>query len=286
VRRLFALALLAVTAGAACSGDETPKALPERPPSEAAPSTSEVDLSTVELARVPGRTTTTVDQGPGNATLAGTVSGPDGVVAGATVRVERLVGDAVISIDVVTDAVGAWRMAAIKGGRYRVRAWRVPDLAQRGVSVFFLGATESRSLPLALARQGGIGISSSIAPNPPTVDEAANLVVLVTQREVDDQGIVRAAPLGGVSAHLAGSGDWTLDGENLAFTDGDGRASWQLTCRSLGSQPLSVVAAGETFALSIPDCVAAVAETTTTVSGDSSTPTAAATTTTSKKKED
>jgi hypothetical protein len=192
----------------------------------------------------------------------------------------------VVRTDLVTDAAGAWRLNAINGGRYRVRAWRVPDLAQRGVAIFFLGAQESRTLPLALARQGGVRASASIAPNPPLVGEPANLVVLVTQREVDAEGIVRAVGAGGVAAHLVGSGDWSLDSPNLSTTDTGGRAYWRLTCRSSGSQPLSIVAGGETLALSVPDCVVAVAETTTTSVNGSPPTTSAVTSTTSKKKED
>ena len=59
--------------------------------------TTLVDLSGVKMAGVPGKTTTTIALGPGGATLNGTVAGPDGAVGGATIHVERLVGDAVAS---------------------------------------------------------------------------------------------------------------------------------------------------------------------------------------------
>ena len=69
------------------------------------------------LAPVPGRaTTTTVVIGPGEATLKGTVNAPEGLVPGAIVRAERLVGDAVATADVITNPDGTWAIPAVLGG--------------------------------------------------------------------------------------------------------------------------------------------------------------------------
>src|SRR2546423_1487011 len=70
--------------------------------------TSRPDYSIVNLAAVPGRTTTTVPPlGPGPAHLAGRVMGPGGPVGGAVVRVERIVGTTVALTDVQSQADGS-----------------------------------------------------------------------------------------------------------------------------------------------------------------------------------
>ena len=88
------------------------------------------NLAVVPLAAVAGRTTTTLAVGPGGATLPGRSSGPAGPVGGADIHIERLVGDRVAAADVIAKADGTLDACpASLGGRYRVRAWRAPDLA-------------------------------------------------------------------------------------------------------------------------------------------------------------
>src|SRR5207253_6341313 len=133
--------------------------------------------STVGLAGVSGRTTTSIDNGPGQAHLSGTVQAPEGFVPGATVHLERLVGTAFVATDVATNPDGTWKLDNIKGGRYRVRAFRAPDLALVAPQVFFLTGAETRTLPPQVAHSGGTNVSAAIAPNPPWPDEPASLVV-------------------------------------------------------------------------------------------------------------
>src|SRR5205085_7477933 len=120
-------------------------------------------FSGVALPPVPGRTTTSVDNGPGKARLVGNVVGPEGGVPGATVHVERLVGDTVLATDVASNLDGTWQVNGVKGGRYRVRGWRAPDLALVGPVVFFLNGDETRTISLALGRYGGNGVAASLA---------------------------------------------------------------------------------------------------------------------------
>jgi hypothetical protein len=158
--RLRALVVpLALTAAlvAACSSSHS-KALPPAPAIDET-STTLRDLTKIGLDAVPGRTTTTVDNRPGRASLSGTVAaGLDGPVGSATVRVQRLVGDAVLQTDLATNPDGSWTLPNVQGGRYRVRAWRAPDLALVDPVVVFLGATETRDVPISVSRSG----------NPPT----------------------------------------------------------------------------------------------------------------------
>jgi len=216
-----------------------------------------MDYSGVALPKAAGATTTTLAIIPGGATLTGRVTGPDGPVEGAVVRAERLVGDAVASIDGITGADGGFTIAGIKGGRFRVRAWRAPDLALITPEVFYLGGSESRRVDLTVTRYDGISVAAAMAPSPAVIERPANLVVQVSRREVDGTGIVRATPLTGVKIELYGPGAWRIDTVNPTATDAAGRGRWTVTCRATGIQPLGVVLADTTtYPIDVPTCTA------------------------------
>lgn len=277
--RWWALAALLVTVAGACSNDAL-DALPE-PPTTVSLSTTTTgpDLSSVGLNGVPGRTTTTLEVTGGGATLGGVVAAPEGAVPGATIRLERLVGDAVGAVEVQSNADGTWSAPGIRGGRYRVRAWRPPDLAMTKPQVFFLEAGEARDLALRVSRYEGIAVTSDMAPNPPEVNVPASLVVLVAERTVDAQGVVRANPVSGARVDLVGSNNWRLESSNPTLTDVNGQARWQLRCRAQGTHSLSVVVnQGITYPLEVPAC--APAPPTSTTSFAPTTTTRPATTTT------
>ncbi len=258
--RLLLAAFIAVLAllGAAC---EAPPELATIPPPASMPVTTTtsppVDLSGVVLQRVPGATTTTLAIIPGGASLSGRVNGPEGPVEGAVVRAERLVGDAVASIDSVTRPDGTFTITGIKGGRFRVRAWRAPDLTLLTPEVFYIGATEQRRLDLGVNRYEGIVAAANMAPSPALIERPANLVVQVSRREVDGSGVVRNIPVAGVKIELYGPGEWRIGTTNPMTTDANGRGRWTLTCRAAGTQPLGVVVADTmTFPIDIPNCTA------------------------------
>src|SRR5687768_15462234 len=79
VRRPLAALFVVVALGAACAEPEE-EALPPVPPIVSTTTTTLVDYSTVPLAAVETKTTTTVNEGPGRARLQGTVVGPEGPV--------------------------------------------------------------------------------------------------------------------------------------------------------------------------------------------------------------
>jgi hypothetical protein len=255
VRRLAALLLASCAVLAACGVDGDVDPLPE-PPSGVAASTTTTppDYSGVPLAGVHGQTTTTIGLAPGRAHLGGTVTGPDGPVPGATVRVQRLVGDSLVTTDVVSRANGTWRLDQIKGGRYRVRSWRTPDLTQGPPQVFFLEGSEDKAVNLVVERKHGTLVSAGMAPVPPFVGQTTSLVVGLRARTVDGLGVVRSIPLANVEVTLAVFGDWRLLSANPVITDPGGRARWQLSCRSIGPQGLAVVVGPETFPLRLPGC--------------------------------
>lgn len=106
----LALALLGI---AACSGGSSKRLIPP-PPSTVALMTTAPDGSDYT-----GIAISPVDSGKpaaprvevlgGDSTFTGVVIGPDGPVGGATVRLERFVGDAVGKLDVITNGDGTWK---------------------------------------------------------------------------------------------------------------------------------------------------------------------------------
>ena len=269
MRRLaLLLPLLLVATGACRSGHKSADTIKPIPTLPTVTTTTVPDLSGVQLAGVPGRTTTTVGIGPGAATLKGTVQGPDGPVGGATIHVERLVADAVSTQDFASNADGTFTIPQIRGGRYRVRAY-VPNpynLAQVAPVLLFLGGTETQQLTLEMGAFVGVAVSSSIAPRPPVIEEPASLVVLVTTQSVDDKGVVRGEAVGSVKVELFGSTAWRVQTANPSVTDSQGQAAFRLTCSAEGAQQLSVtVNDTDSRPLDIPACVEAPPTTTTEV---------------------
>ncbi|HVE46875.1 MAG TPA: carboxypeptidase-like regulatory domain-containing protein [Acidimicrobiales bacterium] len=255
-------AAIAVVSLSSCmtSGGGTLEPLPPPPSTVAPPSTTIApDFSQVPLPGVRGSTTTTtISLGPGAAAFRGTVTGPDGPVAGAPVRVERLVGSAVASMDVASQPDGNWELPGIRGGAYRVRAWRPPDLAQVAPAFVFIGMKETFKLDLKLDRYAGPVATAAVAPNPPVVEAPVNLVVQLSSRTVDDQGFVTSVPLFGARATLASAtGTWLVASANPTLSDTNGRARWDVRCRAAGSQPLTVTVDGglAPLPLTLPPCV-------------------------------
>jgi hypothetical protein len=264
---MSALVLLATLVLATCSGGDPFEPLPVPPPNPgiATTTTAPPDLSGVALAPVEGTTTTSeVVIGPGPATLAGRVDGPDGPVAGATVRLERLVGDAVATLDVTTAEDGQWRAPDVLGGRYRIRGWLAPTLAVVEPQILFVEGREASGIVLVVQRFGPSVVDLAVAPDPPRVGRRTNVVVRLSSQVVDDAGVVRATPLPGVAVSLDPGGSWNLEGAAVVPTDGAGGATFTLVCGSSGPQPLVVtIPPGDVVPLAPPDCVVPPPTTTT-----------------------
>lgn len=253
-RPLLCLLLVAAFVAGGCTSREL-VSIPKPPKIDATTTSTVVDFSAVNLSRVPGRATTTLAIGPGGATLGGAVAGPDGPVDAATVRAERIVGDGVVGVDVTTRPDGTWTIPAVLGGRYRVRAWKAPELALTAPEVFFLGNTENKVVNVALTRYTGFAVSGAVSPDPPPVDDPVNLAVQLTERSVDAQGIVHGTPVAAVNLELFGSGDWQVQTANPSLSDTAGVARFRMVCRRAGQQPLSVVVGdSRSFALDIAPC--------------------------------
>jgi hypothetical protein len=143
-------------------------------------------------------------------------------VAGATVRVERVVGDAFAYLDVKTGTDGTWVVGGILGGQYH--------------------------------RYNGTLVRTALAPNPPIIGLPSQLVVEVTTNKVDAAGVVRGAPVVGQTVQLFGDGQWSFT-KTTGTTDGAGYVRFSLVCTDLGPQRLSVVAgAGDVAGVDTPTC--------------------------------
>jgi Carboxypeptidase regulatory-like domain len=246
-------------------------AVPNPPAVTAPPVTPEPtlppNLSSVDEGSVAGAVATpsSLPIRPGGAALNGTVLGPSGPVAGATVEADRLVGDQVATTTTTTAADGSWTIGAILGGRYRVRAWQQPGLAVTTPQIFFLGGTELHSLTIQLTAFGGPNVAAGIAPGTPIVDQPANLALQVTEPTVGADGVVRNLPEVGVSVTLTDGPLWQVNNANPLTTGPDGTVLFEVQCQAAGVLPMSVaVGNGAPIPLQLPACASPPPTTTTT----------------------
>jgi hypothetical protein len=230
------------------------------------------NLTGVNLETVPPGVTTTVVLVPGAASLSGVVTGPTGPVPGATVLLERLVGDAVGSRTVPSQPDGTWKVTGILGGRYRIRAWHAPDLSMTTPAVVLLGAKDTQNVPLTLMSFSGQTVTATVSPSPPLVGQVATLVVTAAQQAVGPDGVVRGAPLPGHSLLVFAAGTVVLAGTNPGTTDAGGRLVLSLGCSQSG--PVGLTATldnANSFTLAVPDCIDFVPPATTATTSPAST---------------
>jgi len=248
---------------------------------EPEPTTTTVDRSRLVLQPVEGRTTTTLVE-TGRAAVRGVVVGPDGPVADAVVRVERLVGDAVQVRDVRSLPDGTFAAEGIPGGRLRVRAFLPPTLTMASPEIFFLPDREARDLRLVLTRHEGPDVRASTAPTAPRAGDLVNLLVWVAERVVDGDGIARTVPAPGVPVEVVASG-WLLV-ESRPVTDDDGVALFTYRCDRetpvTATAYIGVDPDVRTYPLEVPSCASRPITTTTTTSRTTTTDDDGTTTTT------
>jgi hypothetical protein len=197
--------------------------------------------------------------GPGTSSLSGIVTGPDGVVGGATVQVERYVNGSFGSKTVAASADGLWRLGGILGGVYEIRAWQAPDLAMTAPQVVELGAGTNQNVNLTLMSFNGESVSASVIPDPPQVGDPATLTIQAEEETVGTDGVVRGAPLAGASIDVVAAGNVILAGANPGTTDNTGALDLSLDCSSVGPVGLTATVNGlNSYSLAIPDCAATV----------------------------
>jgi hypothetical protein len=180
----------------------------------------------------------------GDLVLGGTVRGPDGPVAGATVLLERFVGQSSGSLRVRTDPAGRWRAIDVHGGRYRFRAWRAPDLAMASSQLRFFAADAVVALRLGVDRYDGADVTGGIDDRDPVVGGRATVTALATRQQVDGDGIITSSPASGRDARVTSFGPWRLNGVRTAVIDAAGRVAWTFACQAPGSVSARIEALG------------------------------------------
>lgn len=209
------------------------------------------------------RTVVTISSelGPGEARIGGTVTGPEGPIPGAMVRVERLVGDdaaptAAATTTVESGADGRWGVESVNGGRYRLRAWRPPDLAQVTAVVAFVTIGESPPVDLVMTRHSAEGrATTAVSPDPPVVGQPAIVVVSVASGGVDSEGVVRTQARQGVSVTLGVSPNVGVTTPTIADTDAAGNAGFGIVCTQPGPIVALVTVASVGQPAALPPCV-------------------------------
>ena len=208
-------------------------------PAAAATSAPE-DLTGVQLAGVEGTTTLEPTRAGGTSHLSGSVNGPQGPVPGATVRVEHLVDGHPAPVDVLTGADGRWDLTNLAGGRYRVRSYLAPSLAQTKPEIFFLTDGEQRALDLNVESFTGVSLAAAVAPDPPQLNQPLTFVVRVARKTVDADGVVRSQPVLNASVALTNTAGWSVRGSSSVSTDANGDATFGLDCRAVGASQVQV----------------------------------------------
>ena len=249
------MALAALVVGGCRDKDpETARPTTVPPPVETTPATT---AATTTTKPSPPRTTATlsVEIVPGTARISGTVLGPAGPVAGATVRVERFVGSEVATMD-VNAGDGTFSLLSIRGGRYRVRAWKQPDLVQTEPEAFFLAADEARTVELRVTRVAEVAAQAKADPERPRVGETFTMTVFLYAGVVTDQGIVQAYGRADVPVQIVVGPGLVLQSPDQAVTDGGGNASFAAACQSPGQHSAEIVVVGTPYRtpLTLPAC--------------------------------
>lgn len=210
------------------------------PPSEASPitereTTTTVDHSQVELPTVAGETLAVPLVETGRSTIHGSVDVPEGRLPGASVRLERLVGDRVQQIDVATGEDGTFSVDALPGGRYRVRAWLAPTYTVAEPAVFFLADGAEQELHLRAEEVEGIVVKATTLPSAPIVGQGVNISVWVADRVVDPDGFAREQARPGVRVALSVSGLLEVDPGAVRTTDDTGSAVFEFSCERVAA---------------------------------------------------
>jgi hypothetical protein len=256
---LLALLLTCVLAAAGCSSVSTIRVpVPVALTTPATTTTTVGPLPDVPEPAVSGSSpTTAVAIGPGAATINGEVLGPSGPVEGATVEVQRFVGDAMATTQASTAADGSFSVPSVRGGRYRVRAWQAPTLADTDPAVFFLASTATKTLSLQLSSFGGLKVATAVNPMSPFTGQPINLAVVVSQPTVGSDGDVTQVLQPAVAVVLDAPNFTETDGgTGTTATDADGQALYTLVCDTDGPAPISLLVGGSTtVTVAGPTCI-------------------------------
>ncbi|MEM7339519.1 MAG: carboxypeptidase-like regulatory domain-containing protein [Actinomycetota bacterium] len=190
----------------------------------------------------------------GTSSLAGTVVGPDGPVAGATVRVERHSNRGIADLDVDTNPDGTWSLGGIVGGRYRVRAWVDGELTMAESMVLFVNDDTDRQLTLPVGPIDPTPDLSFTHRGDVQLGGRAVVAVTVSRRFVGADGVVQVVGVRNseVALVVAGPG---LVAEPTVTTDAEGVARFTFSCEGVGANSGVVRIDDLQATFSLPGCL-------------------------------
>ncbi len=192
----------------------------------------------------------------GTAEIGGLVLGPDGPVAGATVRVERHTAAGSVAVDLVTDADGTWKLDGLLGGRFRVRSFVPGLLMQRSPDVFFLDENGRFRTDALLEGPSSIPVLEAHHVDTVTVGDAGPVVFTAGLELVDAEGRLVLMPQDRLQLGISLIGPVTLLSANTVRTNEFGAGSFLISCQDVG--PVTALLAqvlDETQSFPLFDCV-------------------------------
>lgn len=192
----------------------------------------------------------------GDAKLHGRVFVADDEVEGSVVRLERFVGEdfGVLNIPVKKD--GTWEAKDIRGGRYRVRAFKKPNLATVEPQPFFLAADKGEgNVDLTMERHEGQLLQGALDVPEPHVGEKVVLRALLTEETVDDDGVVRGHGIPAAAVQVSVLGGVAVVGSDLSATDESGFAIVTVVCTAEGVNGVNITSSGLTTLVELPNCL-------------------------------
>ncbi len=166
----------------------------------------------------------------GEARLEGVVIGPDGPVAEAVVRVERHTDNGIATMDAITGDDGAWAIAPVAGGRYRLRAW-LPGLLTMGRSeVRFVADDEVATFDVSLWGIDPSPVLDLVDGGPLYQGVPGSVAVVVGWRSVDLEGLVVTNPTAGALVTVETTPQVEVLSPQPVATGADGVAWVQVRC--------------------------------------------------------
>jgi len=200
----------------------------------------------------------------GRASIRGTVTGPGGPVAGATVLIERWVGNRSGSIRVGTGDGGGFSATGLLGGRFRVRAWLQPNQTATRSVVLFLANDQAGTAQVELESFDGLRLQGSLDLSAINVGDTARVRALLTRAAVDGDGIVVGEAVPGAQVQMTAPDGLRVTGDNPATTGENGIASIAVECEREGSYTVALSTEGASTSTTLPTCGPRPTTTTTT----------------------
>ncbi len=172
--------------------------------------------------------------GGGRSRMNGIVYGPEGPVAGATVRIERHTLDGFVSADVGTGADGRWSATGLRGGRYSIRAFLPGSLTSGAPEVFLLEAGDKLALDITMVSpplgNDGVAVGQThLVPGEP-----AFIAITLGRWIVDAEGRLVRLPEPAVPLLVSGLAPVSVLSSPNVTSDAGGAMNVVVECAEVG----------------------------------------------------